>query len=58
MLFAVFIYAEKIDDSNNLATVVTLFIPVYLVIWDMMNFLSKLQNKISDWTTEFSSIQV
>ena len=54
-----FIYMlTKTDDSNNLATVVALFIPVDLVIWDGMNFLSKLQNKISDWTMEFSPIQV
>ena len=48
----------KINDYKNLATVVALFIPIYVIIWDRMNFLSKLQNKISDWTMEFSPIQV
>ena len=58
-VITIYIYMlTKIDDSNNLATVVALFIPVDLVIWDGMNFLSKLQNKISDWTMVFSPVQV
>ena len=43
---------------TNLATIMTLFIPIYLIIWDRIYLLSKLKNKIGDRAMKLFSIQV